>query len=234
MLKEIVNGALGKLGCQITRKGRDFNLYDPHYLSKICIPKTVIDVGVGYGTYPLYKAFPSAYFILIEPVEEYQKSINGILRKYNGTAFYKAVGHANGIVEFNVDLNNLQLSTHFEKTKLTERNGHQIEKRKIEMTTLDDLLIPSARLERPLILKIDTEGNELNVLKGACLLLASTDFVIVEASIAKRFEGSYEFDQLIGFMTKKGFRLFSILSIVHPPKEIRPRFADVVFVKCAY
>ena len=100
------------------------------------------------------------------------------------------------------------------------------------MTTLDGLLNPLDALERPLILKIDTEGNELNVLRGADLLLASTDFVIAEASIAKRFENSYEFDEMIAFMAGRGFKLFSILSITHPANELRPRFADVVFEKC--
>ena len=234
MLKNMVNGTLGKLGYQIIKKGGTgrFNLYNPHYLSKICNPKSIIDVGVGYGTNPLYKAFPSAYFVLIEPIEEYQRSINKVLAKYKGTVHYKAVGHKNGTLELYVDLDNLQFSSHFERTKLTARKGHRIENRNIETATLDSLLNPPGTLERPLILKIDTEGNELNVLKGASLLLESTDFVIVEASIAKRFENSYEFDELITFMTEKRFKLFSILSIAHPAKEIRPRFADVVFAKC--
>jgi FkbM family methyltransferase len=234
MLKKIVDTVFGKFGYQIIKKGGAgrLNLYDPHYLSKICTPETVIDVGVGHGTDPLYKAFPSAYFILIEPINEYQSSINEILAKYEGTVYYKAVGQKRGTLELDVDLDNLELSSLFERTKLTETKGHRVEKRKIEMATLDGLLNPPNNLERPLILKIDTEGNELNVLKGAGLLLESTDFVIVEASIAKRFENSYEFDELITFMAEKGFKLFSILSITHLAEEIRPRFADVIFAKC--
>jgi FkbM family methyltransferase len=234
VLKKLIKGAFGTLGYKLVKQGGTggFNLYNPHYLSKICTPKTVIDVGVGYGTYPLYEAFPHAYFVLIEPIEDYRSSITEILAKYKGTVHYKAAGQENGMVELNVDLDELQLSSHLERTNLTTSRDHRIERREIEMTTLDELLNPPGTLERPLVLKIDTEGNELNVLKGAGLLLESTDFVIAEASVAKRFEGSYTFDELITFMAEKGFTLFSILSIEHSPNEIRPRFADVVFAKC--
>ena len=238
MLKIMINSIFGKLGYKIVNKGSnhrgsgEFNLYNPHYLSRICTPKTVIDVGVGFGTPALYKAFPSAYFVLIEPVEEYRSAIAKILAKYEGTVHYKAVGQENKKIELDVDLDSLQKSSLFERTKLTTK-AHRIEKRMIEMTTLDDLLSPPGNLERPLILKIDTEGNELNVLKGASLLLESTDFVIAEASIAKRFESSYKFDELITFMAEKGFKLFSVLFIRHSQrKEIRPRYADVVFARC--
>ena len=228
-----MNGALAKLGYRLAKKdgAGGFNLYNPDYLSKMCTPKTVIDVGVGYGTHSLYEAFPAAHFVLVEPVEEYRNAIAKILAKYEGTVHYKAAGQENKIIELDVDLDALQLSSHFERSELTMRD-HRIEKRMIEMTTLDDLLGPPEMLERPLVLKIDTEGNELNVLNGASVLLESTDFVIAEASIAKRFENCYEFDELMTFMAEKGFRLFSILAIGHSAKEIRPRFADVVFAKC--
>lgn len=231
MLKKIVKSIFDKLGYKLVKKNgaARYNIYNSHYLSRICKPETVIDIGVGYGTHPLYEAFPDAYFILIEPVEDYHEPITEILNQYAGTVHYIAAGQEDGVVELDVDLDDLQLSSHFERTELTAKDGHRIEKRKIEMKTLDSLLQPPGSLERPLVLKIDTEGNELNVLKGAGKLLESTDYVIAEASIVKRFEGSYEFDELVTFMAEKGFKVFSILSIAHSPKEIRPRFADIVF-----
>lgn len=228
-----MKGVLGKLGYQITKKGRSgyFSLYNPGYLSKICNPKTVIDIGVGYGTESLYQSFPSSYFVLIEPIKEYKSSIDEILSKYKGEVHYKAVGCEAGVIELDVNLDDLQKSSHFKRTELTLRKDHRLEKRKVEEVTLDSLLNPLNKLERPIVLKVDTEGNELNVLKGAKLLLELTDFVIVEASIAKRFENSYEFDELVAFMRENGFIVFSILSISHSATEFRPRFMDVVFAR---
>src|SRR5258708_12534951 len=33
-------------------------------------PATVFDIGVGYGTFPLYRAFPDAFYHLIDPAQE--------------------------------------------------------------------------------------------------------------------------------------------------------------------
>ena len=81
----------------------------------------------------------------------------------------------------------------------------------------------------PILLKIDTEGNEVSALEGADLLLQSTEFVIAEVSIARRFEDGYKFEELINLMSKNGFTVFSFLHIEHEENEMRPRFADIVF-----
>ena len=33
-------------------------------------PATIFDIGVGYGTFPLYRAFPDAFYHLIDPARE--------------------------------------------------------------------------------------------------------------------------------------------------------------------
>jgi hypothetical protein len=79
------------------------------------------------------------------------------------------------------------------------------------------------------MVKVDTEGNELRVLHGARQLLNATDFLLLEASVAKRFESSYEFEELLEFTNELGFRLHSILSVAHERNEARPRYADLLF-----
>lgn len=44
---------------------------------------TVFDIGVGYGTFPLYRAFPDAHYHLIDPAREslaYMRRLSGRLR----------------------------------------------------------------------------------------------------------------------------------------------------------
>jgi len=157
-------------------------------------------------------------------------SIKKILAKYDGEVHYKAVGNKKGLLKMNVDTANLPLSSFFDRTTLT-KSGNVLEKRVVEITTLDTVFQNSGSMDGPILLKIDTEGNELCVLEGAKLLLQSTDFVIAEVSIASRFEGSYEFEDLINVMNNNGLSLLSFLHIEHSVKEIRPRFADVVFMR---
>ena len=61
------------LGLRITREG--WNTID---VSRT--PATIIDVGCGYGTKEFYKAFPSSYLFLIDPLKEYIPHINNILK----------------------------------------------------------------------------------------------------------------------------------------------------------
>lgn len=202
--------------------------FSPSYLAELCQPATVIDVGVGYGTYPLYEAFPKAKFVLVEPLRDYEDAISNIARKYDCAVFYKAVSDAPGMLEISVETKNLQKSSFADRTPLT-RTGHQVEKRVIEVTTLDDIYGECPSLQQPILLKIDTEGHELKALQGARTLLRVAEIVIVEVSIAKRFEESYEFEDIILFMRESGFYVLTFLSITHRQGELRPRFADVVF-----
>ena len=68
--------------------------------------------------------------------------------------------------------------------------GSALEKREIEVTTLDKFLESHPGLKRPLLLKIDTEGYELNVIRGGAAFLRQTDVVIAEVSVAERLSGS--------------------------------------------
>src|SRR6267378_3903530 len=66
-------------------------------------PATVIDVGAGKGTQPLFVAFPEAYHVLIEPLEECRSSLSEHLTKYRGEHIAVAVGDRDGTAEIHVD-----------------------------------------------------------------------------------------------------------------------------------
>ena len=230
MLKRLAKTILGKLGYEIHKK-RSTNVFvgfRPSYLAQICQPKTVIDVGVGYGTFPLYEAFPEAKFVLVEPLRDFEGAIEKIAKKYNCDIFYKAVSNKPGVQEISVETKNLERSSFAARTPLSKM-GNQFEKRVIEVTTLDRIFRETPALQEPILLKIDTEGHELKALQGARSLLQVTEAVIAEVSIAKRFEEGYEFEDIILFMKENGFYLLTFLNIYHPRGELMPRFADIVF-----
>ncbi len=235
MIKKLLKSALNKLGYDLRKVGKyplvfDRGLFDTDYLSRLIQPRTLIDVGVGYGTRPLYEAFPNAELVLIEPLIEYKDAVAEILNNRNGRVFYKAVGNTKGILKINVDTENLELSSFADRTQMT-KSGNSLERRDVEVTTLDAIFEECPPLRRPIVLKIDTEGNELSVLEGAKSAIQSVDCVIAEVSIAERFENGYESEALIEFMSENGFYLYSFLFIAHVIGEGRPRFADVVFMR---
>jgi FkbM family methyltransferase len=200
------------------------------YLSTLCEPATVVDVGVGYGTHELYKAFPQARFLLIEPLRDYAPALEQIAKDYECEIHYKALSDSNGSCEITVDTRDLHKSSFHERSALTVTSNPVIQ-RTVEVTTLDTILDENPNLSKPILLKIDTEGNELNVLKGGKRFLKETDMVIAEVSVARRFEGSYCFEELVALMYAQGFQVFDFLT-VHAVKD-RPRtqMTDIVFKK---
>jgi FkbM family methyltransferase len=229
LVRRVVSSALDRLGYELQRKPvADASVgFNRRYLVRICQPETVIDVGVGYGTYPLYEAFPRAKIILVEPLRDYAAAMEKISRTYDCDIVYKAAGDKAGMQEIQVYANDLQKSSLTNRTALTS-SGDEMQVRVIEVVTLDSIFA-GAGWRQPILLKVDAEGHELKALQGAEALLAVTEVVIAEVSIAKRFEGSYEFEDMIAFMREHGFAVYSILKVTHVKGEIRPRFADVVF-----
>jgi hypothetical protein len=46
-------------------------------------------------------------------------------------------------------------------------------------------------------LKIDAEGSQLEVIRGATETLSQTSFIIAEVSVSPRFPGSYRFAEFL-------------------------------------
>ena len=234
-MRRLVKSALRGLGYEIRRREPDVpqvGMVAP-YLSRLGHPRTVFDVGVGFGTYELYAAFPNAKFVLVEPLKDYAPTIAAISSRYDCLVCYAAAGDQSGTATIHVDPLALELTTFGKHTAITSR-GRPMEPRQILLTTLDAILAEHPELESPFLLKIDTEGHELTVLRGARKCLERTETILAEVSIAPRFEGGYRFEDMIEFMRDSGFELTSIVNVVHPPSELRPRFADLAFQRCIH
>ena len=228
MLKQLVKSTLLRFGYEL-KNVRVPSGWHPANLRKPGFdPRTIVDVGAGFGTLPLYEAFPESYHVLIEPLKEHESHLNAILDKYRGQQIATAIGAREGTVFINIQDGFLTKSSIRERTALTSVLGH-VERREIPITTLDALM-DKQELEPPFGLKIDTEGFELQVIEGAAKFLRETQFVIAEVSVSRRFEDSYSFAEFIELMRRNGFRLCDILSA---PRTVQTEviFVDGVFSK---
>ena len=197
-------------------------LWQPDILKRSGIrPRTVVDVGVGRGTPQLYEAFPEAFHILVEPLKEHEPRLRRILRRYKGEYFLTAVGSNNRKATLSVEPAKNQMSSFYERTATTA-TADPTEKREVPIITLD-MLAERHNLRPPYGLKIDTEGFELEVIKGATDFLRKTQFVVAEVSVTERFVGSYSFPEFTETMTRNGFFLWTILNT-------HERYVDAVFL----
>jgi FkbM family methyltransferase len=196
-------------------------------------PKTIVDVGVGRGTPRLYKAFPNSYYVLVEPLHEFESDILNILENYNGCYVSAAVGNKEGTTTIHMLPGWKTMSSVRKPSKIHKDiyqsfylkgitdAPYQERKRKVPLVTLDGIL-EKYSLQPPFGLKIDTEGFELEVVEGGgAHFLSNTEFVIAEVAIIQRVEGGYSFFDFVRAMDEHGFRICDILAngrLENPPE----------------
>ena len=199
------------------------------YLRRLGVFDFVIDVGVLDGTKELYEAFPNSTLVLVEALPEYAEILSKLVADHpaGGSTFSCAAVSSNGSVTFNVVKADPRLSGRHEST-LFQKETLPIT---VDGFTLDNIIEKAGlTAERKGLIKIDTEGGELDVLKGLSEKIDTVDTIICEASIGTRHVGSYEFSDLVDWMARNNFRLFDIMTVTRV-KALFPgaRIADCVW-----
>jgi hypothetical protein len=79
-----------------------------------------------------------------------------------------------------------------------------------ELRTLDSVLPQVTSDARPLYLKLDTQGSELEILRGAGRTLQRARLVESELSLVSLYRGGPLFDDVVSFLRDRGFALISV------------------------
>jgi FkbM family methyltransferase len=80
----------------------------------------------------------------------------------------------------------------------------------VRVERLDELAAKLLRPDQRLMIKIDTQGYELEVLAGATGLLPQTMALQLELSLVPLYENAPAFVEVIQYLESRGFALFSI------------------------
>ena len=81
------------------------------------------------------------------------------------------------------------------------------------------------------LLKIDVQGYEREVLKGATRTLSKTRLVLIEANLVSHYENDILFPELNGLMSDAGFVLTNLSPLFF--KEGKALWADAVYLNNA-
>lgn len=186
----------------------------------------VIDIGAAYGEFSRLCAevFPSAGYLLLEPLTEYRPALERAARAIpNASVIYSAVADHPGEIVINVHPDLVGSSLFWENEDV---NGAP---RTVPAVTLDALL-EDGRIRPPVFLKIDVQGAELNVLGGAGETLRAAAGVMLEVSFFRVFRGGPLFHEIVAFMKERGFVIHDICHLQHRLLDDALWQADVLFV----
>lgn len=180
----------------------------------------VLDVGVADGTPDLYGRFPDAFLELFEPSPEHHEGLEGgLLSRRAGRLHRVAAGAADGQAHLNVTGRTGSTLLDGQGAKRSSAPTVDVPVRRL------DGLINSDDIKRPCLLKIDTEGYELEVLKGAEGLMGAIDTIVVEVHFDK--PQSYGPHEIFEFLGRHGFRPSDMLD--HHVRAGHIVCADIVF-----
>lgn len=231
-VKNLINNITTPLGFKVERVKKNAvrnSLYESYlHLGKLGFqPTTVLDIGIAKGTPELYLAFPSAHFLLVEPLKEFEDTMKNILKKYKGEYLLAAAGRENAELEFNVHTNHLSGSSLYKEAMGEEADG---ELRKVKLLKLDDIVVDK-NLKGPYLLKVDVQGAELDVLDGCTNILKDTEAVSLEVSLFKFMKNSPDFYEVVDYMKQKGFVAYDIELAWNRPLDNALGQLNMIFVK---
>lgn len=237
MFGRLANFALRKIGYELRRIGKispaaqrasHRRILENARLNGLA-PQTVIDVGAAFGGFAADAAqvFPEAMFLLIEPLEEYSDQLRALGSALAGRARWlqAAASDRAGSAVFNVH-EDLVGSTMLQESE-PRVDGVP---RTVPVIRLDDE-IAARGLAPPYLVKVDVQGSELAVLRGAPTMLAAAEFVILEISFFDFFRGGSVFAEIVGFMAEHDFVAYDVTQPLYRPLDGALAQIDFCFVR---
>lgn len=186
------------------------------------IPNLVIDIGAAQGTWTMkaLEVWKNAQYELIEPLKEQEETLKALKTLYPNIQYHLAVAGENpGEVTLNIS-NDLDGSGVYGTPSPNDR--------KVPSVTIDNITLGK---KGPFIIKFDTHGYEVPILKGAKESLSKTDALIIEVYGFRISPTCLVFHEISEYLDKQGFRLFDIVDILRRPKDNTFWQADAIYIR---
>lgn len=175
-------------------------------------PNCIYDIGASNGSWSkvISTVFPDASYQLFEPLANIAPAYRELLKENLGTGF-KATLHSFALGEkcgsASIYMNSTLFSSSFLVGQETEYFPLSAE---VEMFTLD-AAIAKFSLPRPQLIKMDTQGYELNILKGAEEALKSVEVILLESWLYRGYgENTPLLFEVAAWLADHNFYLFDI------------------------
>ena len=235
--KGIFKSALHTLGFDVVR-------YNLHHSGDVLLQtiyrqfgiRTVIDVGANEGQYIakiIQQGFGGKVYSF-EPIPSVFEKLKKNSASYpNWTAINLGIGSKEEELLINVSENFesssiLNVGENSVHANPATKTTHQ---EKIKVITLDSFLAGGVVPDKPMLLKLDVQGFEMEALQGALGSLQDFSVLQVELSFIPVYQGAPSYHDVTTFLEGRGFEIFTLLPAFIDDKTGRMLQADGVFVR---
>jgi FkbM family methyltransferase len=197
--------------------------------------KSIIDIGANIGqfTSKIREINFTAKIYSFEPIKScYTTLINNFKNDVNFFPFNYASGDTTETLEINVNSYSPSSSLldieqlHVDNFKHTATSTKEY----IKVDLLDNL-IDVDKLEKPILIKMDTQGFEKKVIAGAHKILSKTDIVLIELSYQKLYKDQSLFHEIYTILYDLGFDYCGNMEELLSPMDGMPLQSDGIFIK---
>ncbi len=203
----------------------------PHFRARV-----IFDVGanVGQSASLMSARFPESEIYSFEPSADTYQQLQRNVQQYDRVhCIQLALGASKKIAQMALDGSS---DRSFLIDESTQESPKDVSSESVQVDTLDSFC-SAKKIDRINFLKIDTEGGDLDVLKGAAMLLKEhrVDIVEVEAGMNPNNERHVPFETLKAFLESNKYYLFGIYEQVKewPTRSPNLRRTNPIFLSQA-
>ncbi|MET0384995.1 MAG: FkbM family methyltransferase [Polyangiales bacterium] len=227
-VRAVVNPLLDRLRVRVVHSEwgpRGFTASFSKLKSHGVAPRAILDIGAATGSWTRECAavFPDAQYLLVDPLDESRPALEQVCQEPQLRARYAltALGASEGT---------LPLYVHGDQTSALASEYATTATRTVPLTTLDKLITREG-WPAPDLIKIDVQGYELEVLRGAERARASAEVILLECTFKQTYRGCPLADEVIAAMTGWGFRIYDLCTYLQRPYDGELFQSDILFVR---
>jgi FkbM family methyltransferase len=195
-------------------------------------PKGILDVGANRGDWACLAlgVYPRARVVMVEPQWEMEDPLRLLCeRDPRCQVFMCGAGSQEGELVLTLWEDTYGSSYTVPKNETLLRDGKQ---RITPIRTVDSILAELGASFVPDLVKVDVQGFELEVLRGADSLFGVTEIFVLETTLLVLPDSVWPSTrEVIEFMGARGYEIYDITSFLRKPSDGSLGQVDFAFVK---
>jgi len=190
-------------------------------------PKTILDIGAHKGQFYGWakEAWPDAFIWMIEANECHESTLKGLTLNNNDQYTIATIGDIEREVKFYTrkDKPHTEGASYYKEAAYWDIPQLVMEIPKT-LQTLDTIFTEDSQFD---LIKMDTQGSELDIIKGGEQLCRKSDYIILEVAITEYNEKAPLEDEVVSFMENNNFKMITSIGEHYDNNNVTQK--DILF-----